>query len=98
MDTQRFSRIANGLKSASISSVTQTADALRREGKEVLVFSIGRPDFDTPEHIKAAANDALAKGIRPLYAQPGHPAHARGRGRLPQAPERARTTIPRPKS
>ena len=40
MDTQRFSRIANGLKSASISSVTQTADALRREGKEVLVFSI----------------------------------------------------------
>ena len=51
MDTQRFSRIANGLKSASISSVTQTADALRREGKEVLVFSIGRPDFDTPEHI-----------------------------------------------
>ena len=62
MDTQRFSRIANGLKSASISSVTQTADALRREGKEVLVFSIGRPDFDTPEHIKSAANDALAKG------------------------------------
>ena len=55
--------IANGLKSASISSVTQTADALRREGKEVLVFSIGRPDFDTPEHIKAAANDALAKGF-----------------------------------
>ena len=63
MDTQRFSRIANGLKSASISSVTQTADALRREGKEVLVFSIGRPDFDTPEHIKSAANDALAKGF-----------------------------------
>ena len=63
MDTQRFSRIANGLKSASISSVTQTADALRREGKEVLVFSIGRPDFDTPEHIKAAANDSLAKGF-----------------------------------
>ena len=63
MDTQRFSRIANGLKSASISSVTQTADALRREGKEVLVFSIGRPDFDTPEHIKAAASDALAKGF-----------------------------------
>ena len=60
MDTQRFSRIANGLKSASISSVTQTADALRREGKEVLVFSIGRPDFDTPEHIKSAAHDALA--------------------------------------
>ena len=27
------------------------------------MFSIGRPDFDTPEHIKAAANDALAKGF-----------------------------------
>ena len=71
MDTQRFSRIANGLKSASISSVTQTADALRREGKEVLVFSIGRPDFDTPEHIKAAASDALAKGFVHYTHNPG---------------------------
>lgn len=97
MDTQRFSRIANGLKSASISSVTQTADALRREGKEVLVFSIGRPDFDTPEHIKAAANDALAKGFV-------HYTHNRGilpcaRPWPPTSSARTGwTTIPRPKS
>lgn len=97
MDTQRFSRIANGLKSASISSVTQTADALRREGKEVLVFSIGRPDFDTPEHIKAAANDALAKGFV-------HYTHNRAscpcaRPWPPTSSARTGwTTIPRPKS
>ena len=62
MEPTRFSTVANELKSASISSVTQLADALRREGKDVLAFSIGRPDFDTPQHIKAAAEDALAKG------------------------------------
>ena len=62
MDAHRFSLVANALKSASISSVTQRGDALRRAGKEVLVFSIGRPDFDTPAHVKAAACKALDEG------------------------------------
>lgn len=58
MDTQRFSRIANGLKSASISLLSPDQDALRREGKEVLRFSIGRPDLTRLSIIKAAASDA----------------------------------------
>lgn len=62
MDTHSFSHVANALKSASISSVTQRGDALCRAGKEVLVFSIGRPDFDTPDHIKAAACKGLDDG------------------------------------
>lgn len=62
MSDLRYSDTANALQSASISYVTQSADALRREGKEVLVFSIGRPDFDTPEHIKMAAKEAMDKG------------------------------------
>ena len=37
-------------------------------------FEIGRPDFDTPEHIKAAAVDALAKGIVHYTLNMGVPA------------------------
>jgi aminotransferase len=31
-------------------------------GREVIHWQIGRPDFDTPEHIKKAAADALQRG------------------------------------
>jgi aspartate aminotransferase len=35
---------------------------MREAGIDVISFSAGEPDFDTPEHIKKAASDALAKG------------------------------------
>jgi aspartate/methionine/tyrosine aminotransferase len=35
---------------------------LEREGKHVIHLEIGRPDFDTPEHIKQAAKTALNNG------------------------------------
>jgi len=59
------------LHPASISAITQAADALRSKGENILVFSMGRPDFDTPEHIKEAARKALAAGQV-------HYAHSRG--------------------
>ena len=43
------------IPSSSIHAATQKAEAYRREGKKVVIFSIGRPDFDTPAHIKEAA-------------------------------------------
>ena len=50
------------IPSSSIHAATQKAEAYRREGKKVVIFSIGRPDFDTPAHIKEAAKTALDKG------------------------------------
>ena len=35
------------------------AEALEREGKKVLHFEIGQPDFPTPEHIKESAFEAI---------------------------------------
>ncbi|MFX1254445.1 MAG: pyridoxal phosphate-dependent aminotransferase [Promethearchaeota archaeon] len=35
------------------------AQALEREGKEILHFEIGQPDFPTPHHIKQAAKQAI---------------------------------------
>lgn len=78
MNLHDMSKIAQQLPSASVISVTQIADALRQEGKDVLVFSIGRPDFDTPQHIKDAAADAMARGQV-------HYAHSRGIPQLRKA-------------
>src|ERR1700746_313419 len=44
-------------------AIAAKAGKLRAEGLDVVNFSAGEPDFDTPEHIKAAAIDALRKGM-----------------------------------
>ena len=46
-----------------IRRVMEQAIKLEAEGKNVIHFEIGQPDFDTPEHIKQAAKDALDKGM-----------------------------------
>src|SRR5260221_13288140 len=42
--------------------VTVQVAALRRQGIDVIDFGAGEPDFDTPDHIKAAAVTALKQG------------------------------------
>ncbi len=44
-------------------AIAAKAGRLRASGVDVINFSAGEPDFDTPEHIKAAAVDALRKGM-----------------------------------
>ena len=36
-------------------SIDSKAKAMKAEGQDVIGFGAGEPDFDTPEHIKAAA-------------------------------------------
>ena len=43
-------------------SITAKGKAMRAEGSDVYAFSAGEPDFDTPAHIVAAAQQALADG------------------------------------
>jgi len=42
--------------------ITTKAAQLKREGKKVIGLSAGEPDFDTPEHVKEAAIEAIKKG------------------------------------
>jgi aspartate aminotransferase len=44
-------------------AIAAKAGKLRAEGVDVVNFSAGEPDFDTPEYIKAAAIEALRKGM-----------------------------------
>ena len=44
-------------------AIDSKAKALRAEGVEIFGFGAGEPDFDTPEHIKTAAIEALNAGF-----------------------------------
>ena len=44
-------------------AIAAKAGKLRAEGVDVVNFSAGEPDFDTPEHIKAAAATAMRQGM-----------------------------------
>ena len=50
------------LTPSGIRKVNEKALAMERAGRPVLHFEIGRPDFDTPAYIKAAAVEALEGG------------------------------------
>ncbi len=54
--------------------IAAKAKAMKAEGIEVYSFSAGEPDFDTPEHIKAAAKKALDEGKTKYGAAAGEPA------------------------
>lgn len=43
--------------------VTAEADRLRRAGVDVVDLGAGEPDFPTPDHVKAAAHDALTQNF-----------------------------------
>jgi len=43
-------------------AVTQRMRDMKREGKDVLAFSSGEPDFPTPDHIARAGKEAIDKG------------------------------------
>ncbi len=42
--------------------IADIAANLRREGQDIISFSLGEPDFETPENIKKAAKIALDRG------------------------------------
>lgn len=59
-------------ESATI-KMAQSARELKEQGHKVISLSLGEPDFDTPEHIKQAANQALAEGYTKYTPVPGLP-------------------------
>ncbi len=50
------------IKPSSTLAMAAEAAALRKQGRDVVDLSAGEPDFDTPEHIKAAAAEAMRRG------------------------------------
>jgi len=54
-------------------AISSLARELKAEGKDVISFSAGEPDFDTPEAVKNAAKASLDAGHTKYTAVPGTP-------------------------
>ena len=68
---QPLSARTERLRLSTIREVAGRVEAVQKKGIPVINFSAGRPDFDTPEHIKAAAKKALDDGLVHYTASAG---------------------------
>ncbi|KQP61342.1 MULTISPECIES: pyridoxal phosphate-dependent aminotransferase [unclassified Methylobacterium] len=50
------------VKPSATIAMTQKARELKAKGMDVISLSVGEPDFDTPDHIKDAAIEAIRRG------------------------------------
>ena len=64
------SRVAK-IKPSETLAITAKANALRAQGRDVIGFGAGEPDFDTPVNIKAAAIKAIEAGFTKYTAVGG---------------------------
>ena len=72
MDLQLSDRV-NSIKPSPTLAVTNRAAELRAAGKNIIGLGAGEPDFDTPDHIKAAAIEAINNGFTKYTAVDGTP-------------------------
>ena len=63
-------RVNNINPSFTLQMATKAAE-MRSKGIDIINFSVGEPDFNTPKHIRDAAKDALDQGYTKYTAGPG---------------------------
>ena len=68
-----LSRRIQALSPSMTIAISTLAKELKDEGKDILSFSAGEPDFDTPEKIKEAAVEAIRNGFTKYTAVAGIP-------------------------
>tara|TARA_B100001093_G_scaffold420113_1_gene411887 strand:+ start:228 stop:1364 length:1137 start_codon:yes stop_codon:yes gene_type:complete len=52
-------------------ALTSKANELRQKGEDIIVLTVGEPDFDTPKYIKDSAKIAIDKGMTKYTAVDG---------------------------
>ena len=72
MEPSLSNRVQN-IKPSPTLAVTNKASELRAAGKDIIGLGAGEPDFDTPQHIKDAAIEAIAHGKTKYTAVDGTP-------------------------
>lgn len=73
LKTIALSSRASILRPSPTLSITAKAKSLRAEGKDVLSFAAGEPDFNTPEPICRAAIEAIEEGFTKYTPSSGIP-------------------------
>ncbi|MCB1834165.1 MAG: aminotransferase class I/II-fold pyridoxal phosphate-dependent enzyme, partial [Geminicoccaceae bacterium] len=62
------------IKPSPTIAVTNLARELKAQGRDIIGLGAGEPDFDTPDHIKEAAIEAIRAGDTKYTAVDGTPA------------------------
>ena len=70
---QRLSQRVQAIKPSPTLAVTTKAAELRAAGRDIIGLGAGEPDFDTPDHIKQAAIQAIHDGQTKYTAVDGTP-------------------------
>jgi aspartate aminotransferase len=75
MDTNKLllAQRVQDIKPSPTLAVNAKAKAMRAAGEDILNFSVGEPDFDTPEHVCEAGKNAIDEGFTRYTAVPGIP-------------------------
>ncbi len=73
MDTIKLSNRVKRIKPSPTLSVTARVAELRAAGRDIIGLGAGEPDFDTPDHIKAAGIEAIRSGFTRYTAVDGTP-------------------------
>ena len=73
LSTIHLSDRVHRIKPSPTIAVTQRARELKQAGKDVIGLGAGEPDFDTPEHIREAAIEAIRNGFTHYTAVDGIP-------------------------
>lgn len=71
-DDKVAKRILNINESSTI-RMAKLSRELKAQGEDIINLSLGEPDFDTPEHIKKAAEEAIEKGFTHYPPVAGYP-------------------------
>ena len=68
----RLSDRINALAPSATLAMSQKSSELRAQGVDVINLSVGEPDFFTPDHIKAAAKQAIDDNFSFYSPVPGY--------------------------
>jgi len=72
-DTNLLSARLNALSESETLAMTKKARELAAQGHKVISLSVGEPDFQTPQHVKDAAKQAIDDGFSFYSPVPGFP-------------------------
>ena len=68
-----ISKVVQGIEPSATLAMAATARELKAAGRTIFDFSLGEPDFNTPEHICQAAQEAMRSGRTHYTAASGIP-------------------------
>lgn len=71
---ETLSNRLNRLSPSATLAMSQKSSELKASGVDVINLSVGEPDFNTPDHIKAAAIQAVEDNFSRYSPVPGYPA------------------------